>query len=417
MSTMDFSTFDMGFGRFNEISTYVVTRSAIPPAQMKLAMARLIDAWPELTFRVNMLRSHAYESPAESMLDNMLRIRMLDSSVEPYLTQDTTANGFTVRDCRPIASLFEHSTSWIDFFCPRVASVEAVVFKDATAVRFTTQHVACDAFGLYNVARAFCEGLHGHVEKRLSPTATRYTLRDSIDKQMTEEMKAVRKPSPGQMPKIGYISLVGELARNWFSSWSLVTCWQAIHIPKDVLAHWREIALDSGAEVSDNDLVTSWISKKFGEDASNRGIWGQIKLLVAMSIRPFLEPVDAKSDFWNPYVVGAATVETTISDLREQTLVEGAMQIRTAIKARRNPVGQEVFLTSWSHAPFDELPLRRETDGNESPVMVQPEIKFASFVPAPTRAPTNTTILWKSSSGGYWVEGNLSQSLWNTILN
>lgn len=55
MSTMDFSTFDMGFGRFNEISTYVVTRSAIPPAQMKLAMARLIDAWPELTFRVNML--------------------------------------------------------------------------------------------------------------------------------------------------------------------------------------------------------------------------------------------------------------------------------------------------------------------------------------------------------------------------
>lgn len=94
-------------------------------------------------------RSHAYESPAESMLDNMLRIRMLDSSVEPYLTHDTTANGFTVRDCRPIASLFEHSTSWIDFFCPRVASVEAVVFKDATAVRFTTQHVACDAFGMF----------------------------------------------------------------------------------------------------------------------------------------------------------------------------------------------------------------------------------------------------------------------------
>ena len=50
---MEFSGLDLAAGRFTEISTYVVSSSVLPEDTMKLAMARLVVAWPAITWRVN----------------------------------------------------------------------------------------------------------------------------------------------------------------------------------------------------------------------------------------------------------------------------------------------------------------------------------------------------------------------------
>lgn len=52
---MEFSGLDFAAGRFTQTSTYLVTRNVLPKATLQLAMARLVDAWPALTLRVNML--------------------------------------------------------------------------------------------------------------------------------------------------------------------------------------------------------------------------------------------------------------------------------------------------------------------------------------------------------------------------
>lgn len=52
---MDFSGLDFAAGRFTQTSTYLVTVNVLPKASLQLAMARLIEAWPAVTLRVNML--------------------------------------------------------------------------------------------------------------------------------------------------------------------------------------------------------------------------------------------------------------------------------------------------------------------------------------------------------------------------
>lgn len=84
------------------------------------------------------------------MLDEMLKVRTLDSSVAPYLKQEESNHGVAFRDCQTLAKLFEgNRVSWTDYLCPRVALVEAALFQDASVVKFTTQHVACDVVGEY----------------------------------------------------------------------------------------------------------------------------------------------------------------------------------------------------------------------------------------------------------------------------
>lgn len=84
------------------------------------------------------------------MLDDMLKVRILDSSVAPHLEQEESDHGIAFRDCQTLAKLFEgNRVSWTDYLCPRVALVEAALFQDGSVVKFTTQHVACDAIGEY----------------------------------------------------------------------------------------------------------------------------------------------------------------------------------------------------------------------------------------------------------------------------
>lgn len=84
------------------------------------------------------------------MLNEMLKVRFLDCSVAPYLEHEESDHGIAFRDCQTLANLFEcNRVSWADYFCPRVALVEAALFPDGSVVKFTTQHVACDVVGEY----------------------------------------------------------------------------------------------------------------------------------------------------------------------------------------------------------------------------------------------------------------------------
>lgn len=84
------------------------------------------------------------------MLSEMLKVRVLEGSVAPYLEQKESDHGIAFRDCQTLAKLFEGSrVSWTDYFCPRIALVEAALFQDGSVVKFTTQHVACDVVGKY----------------------------------------------------------------------------------------------------------------------------------------------------------------------------------------------------------------------------------------------------------------------------
>jgi hypothetical protein len=49
------------------------------------------------------------------------------------------------------------------------------------------------------------------------------------------------------------------LARKWQTALRYDTKWQTIHLPEQVLDGWRNLACESGAKVSDFDLIASWI--------------------------------------------------------------------------------------------------------------------------------------------------------------
>jgi hypothetical protein len=92
----------------------------------------------------------ATEIPAKLVDDSSLSIRIDDKNILQDLTGTTNSCGITTYDGNTLNDIFRSCRrSWHDTLCPRIFTVQAVIFLDATVFKFTMQHVAGDAVGQY----------------------------------------------------------------------------------------------------------------------------------------------------------------------------------------------------------------------------------------------------------------------------
>jgi hypothetical protein len=73
-----------------------------------------------------------------------------DRQIPPDLAGTKTEHGITVYDADILGDLFDkNATSWSNRLCPRIFTIQAVTMQDATVFKFTMQHAAGDAVGMY----------------------------------------------------------------------------------------------------------------------------------------------------------------------------------------------------------------------------------------------------------------------------
>lgn len=78
-----------------------------------------------------------------------------------------------------------------------------------------------------------------------------------------------------------------------------------------------------------------------------------------------------------------------------------------------------LLLNSWSHAPFQDLPLHCDAqDQQQSQVAhVQHELRYARWIPTPWTLPRSVSICREGAEGGYWLEANLSDAMWERLAS
>lgn len=170
---------------------------------------------------------------------------------------------------------------------------------------------------------------------------------------------------------------------------------------------------------------------------------GRERMIVAISLRPLLiVPHEAQSELWNP--TGGVTVLPPIATHanHRERFVEHAQSIRTQIASARTPAFVKrllsfmknvgtwpitirrqgcldspiMLLSSWRHVDLSKLTLGDESDSSASnAVLVQHELRYVQWLPTPWILPPPTCICHKSSDGGYWLEANLTEQMWDRI--
>ena len=161
----------------------------------------------------------------------------------------------------------------------------------------------------------------------------------------------------------------------------------------------------------------------------------------------FIDPLDRA-----PSETNNNNTDYTNTNNDQQRLIHAATRIRRTILQARTPAyaadlmtisnhypgkssqfrGQggntppTIKLTSWSEAPFADLPLplqARDPTTNRlsslEPVLVQPGLHYTRHLPLPGSHLHQTVVCWQGTEaqgGGYWLAGNLDERLWERIV-
>jgi hypothetical protein len=230
---------------------------------------------------------------AKAASDGFLSVRHDYRRILPDLAGTKTDNGITVYDANVLGDLFDHNAiSWPNRLRPRIFSIRAVTMQDATVFKFTMQHAAGDAvgvytlsmmtewtrsltatIGLYKAAAAFCEGLGSDIHKRPTNLVREYTL--AGDRNVGSRWKSVRSLLQTQQARDWFdictsskLFSMETLGRIWQNARNNVTRWQTIHFSRETIDLWQTIAREAGAKVSKFNLLASWIHLVCGSSVS-----------------------------------------------------------------------------------------------------------------------------------------------------
>ena len=196
-------------------------------------------------------------------------------------------DGITVYNAKVLGDLFDDSKiPWSNRLRPRIFTVQAVTLEDATVFKFTMQHAAGDAVGmfrsnagelnglliavagLYRAASAFCEGLSGDIHKRSTNLIREYKV--ATDGKTESKWEWKRQPLRSllqtqqardwfDMCTSSKFFNIKMLASKWKTARNDATRWQTIHFPKEMIEAWQDIANKAGVKVSKFSLLASWI--------------------------------------------------------------------------------------------------------------------------------------------------------------
>ncbi|KAM0695555.1 hypothetical protein Q7P36_005915 [Cladosporium allicinum] len=449
---MEFSEFDLALSLL-EASITIVSRNLLSRDVLECAASRLLCSWPMLSFRTSLTRSSAYESPTSSAYDGFFDFRTLDVNILPRIAGSHFNHGTIVYD----ATILDHFCkqtfrTWDDIFHPRLFTIQAVLTRDATILKFTLQHAAGDVLGLYNAANAFCEGLRGNVDKRLTRPDTGYQLLERSELQQNVKMSTALSGEIFITPQArawwrnctsSQFFLPGLIFRNLCNSLHNPPSWQLMYFPESTLEKWRQIARENGAAVSTFTLFASWMQLNFADHARNSCQTTEECFAITVNISEFLQNTQKpEAEMWNPLAIAIATPADGIDRAKRQRLVSGALAIRKSIgglrsgafmqdyklmmsnapkrQGRLRGLGRKspatLLLTSWSGAPFQTMEVWEDSKHEREPYFVQPGITPARFVP--TRGPfAQCGICWKGKSGGYWLSAKMDDYLWNSIAD
>lgn len=168
------------------------------------------------------------------------------------------------------------------------------------------------------------------------------------------------------------------------------------------------------------------------------------RLIITVSVRRSLQsPQEREPELWNPVTLAMIKPATFDHLTQQQRLIQGAISIREHIQEVRDPayiqdytalmsqaprrqcqvkgVGGRtpvtMLLTSWSHAPFENLQVCTKSSDDSGPVLVQPQMNVIHSLPIPRGLDRQCAICWRGKAGGYWFTANLEDRLWERILD
>jgi hypothetical protein len=165
---MKFSGPDLVPGKF-EVNALIVSRNVFSQEVLETAACRLLAAWPMLSFRMNITVSESFSTfpahlklmiylqrnasddiPATSIHDGFFDVQTIDQCILPSLIECKRSGSIERYDAEILHGLFRKGAkTWTDCFRPRIVVIQAAILRDATVLKFTVQHAAGDASGVY----------------------------------------------------------------------------------------------------------------------------------------------------------------------------------------------------------------------------------------------------------------------------
>lgn len=156
------------------------------------------------------------------------------------------------------------------FLTPQCSSLRCSMSQAMQSVSASQKDLSVDAgilkqtLALHDAAAAFCQGLHDEIPQRAIETNRQYRVaaRDNTaprGRSLPSSLRTQQAREWWDMCTGSKLFPPLTLARKWLTAMRHDTQWQTIHIPEQIVAGWRDLACESGAKVSDFDLLASWI--------------------------------------------------------------------------------------------------------------------------------------------------------------
>ncbi|KAL4907066.1 hypothetical protein BDW74DRAFT_176668 [Aspergillus multicolor] len=441
---MSLTPLDTSVTRFLEFSLTLIFPDVEAEKELRDASRSLLEQWPILASRLNLLRTDLSASKSEQQPDvfsgRKLNKKLSDIVNVSSITTDCASPSSSDK-VKQLDGLFNFGNSLKTALRGQVFNIRAVFFLDTTIIRFTFQHPLCDASGAaYAISRRYCDILNSTKIEDISLTRFPLMLKDGIDATAAGKEKDAPKPPAAAetsrdifrgswryMIRKGTKMLLRDLRRP-----SCKRVDDTFHIPAAQMEAWKEDALKQDNNVTEHDLLTAFIyqscyqvSPPCAQDFS-----------MILRIRPYLEN---QTPLQNAWVVLPVAIEHLYESQKSEhaSLPKIAAEIHRSIREARRPenlsplldfqahgttkpmiprwIGRDqpqVTVTSWTGLGLYDLDIH-----GSRPVFVHGELDLWGLLKGFGLGMDDIVITWKGPEpeGGYWIRGRLNASAWEKM--
>ncbi|KAL2810296.1 hypothetical protein BJX63DRAFT_402298 [Aspergillus granulosus] len=438
---MSLTPLDLSVGRFLEFSFTLVYQEVYAEEDLQHAARALLAKYPVLGARMNFLRAKL--RPRDSM--NILQSRHISKALADIV--DIASLTRVDSNAKELDKLFTFANGLRQSLQQSVVLIRAVFLKDATVIRFITQHPLCDASGAYAIATAYTSILNGSEPPEISFDRPVPKLKDSF----TRATPPPHSPTPQERPSVLdrtrplFRWNLRELNKNHMKlvlrdllhpSHRRVD--NTVYVPEEKIRAWRENAREHGLDVTEHDLLSAFIYQASYEPHAKQAF------TLLLSIRRELEDETPmhNSCLVIPIDVASASAHTQSKETSASpTLPRIAAEVRRTIlesrkpdmlpqlfehysKPRKYPMVPRLYgtkasqsiVTSWTHLQFFELGIH-ET----KPTFVTGSVDMCKVYKKLGAEIEDCAITWRSrptnigEGSGYLIRGRLHREAWRKM--
>ncbi|PKY09302.1 hypothetical protein P168DRAFT_301837 [Aspergillus campestris IBT 28561] len=323
---------------------------------------QLLEAWPLLATRLNMVRSRFIPSP--NAVENSWLAKSIPETLDscmPSLAQcaDSLAC-LSDADRATLRSLLRFPYRLSTLLFPPVLSAKVVGFKDGWIFESIIQHPLCDAAGHHHILKAYTTLLKG--------TPIPYTIhRRPAQPQLGNEEKppldtpqanaALTKEMINMLPSVcgaGWIGFLWMMIWVWFLRLTQIDprVEKTVHVPASVIDRLAAGAEGRGLKVTRGDLLMGIVRRAMTKAfPSDPNAVFRFSMNIARDLEP-QSPADLHNPFWIIFVPPCMSVSDNTPSKHhhedekneDNHIITQSTTLRTVIHTARSAPFQHAYL-------------------------------------------------------------------------